>query len=378
MLQVLIYIADAILLVILSVLFVRLKKAQRIYKAPTYTTEIAQEADLPSVSVCIPARNEQHALTDCLQRVLDSTYQKLEIIVLDDVSGDNTSALIKSFASEGVRFVKGSPLKEGWIGKNHAYQELLEEASGTYVLFVDVDTVLAPNAIENIVRYAISQRLTMLSVLPRRNDGWRASVIFSPLRFFWEILFASAKRPASASNAWLVRRDSLQKELGGFESIKNTVRPAEVFAAALAKSERYKFIMSSESFGVGFEKKWRSQLITSVRLLYPLLGKNLLVAIFALFDLCLLLVPFVVLIYESIVGDFSLALLIVTTVTAIGYSLLYASYAHAVWKKGWLAAFILWPLIVVQELLLVLSSVWQYSRGTLKWKGRSIQPEVRN
>ena len=64
-------------------------------------------------------------MNDCLERVVASTYPKLEIIVLDDHSQDNTSALIKSFAHKGVRFVEGTKLPEGWLGKNHALQLLL-------------------------------------------------------------------------------------------------------------------------------------------------------------------------------------------------------------------------------------------------------------
>ncbi|MCD8561812.1 glycosyltransferase, partial [Candidatus Saccharibacteria bacterium] len=135
-----------------------LRKVFQQHKAPHYTSSLTDGSDMPSVSVCIPARNEQHALADCLQRVIASTYERLEIIVLDDVSGDDTSALIRSFAQDGVRFVQGKALPPGWLGKNHALQGLLEEASGSYVLFMDVDTRLEPQAIEHLVRYAQSHR----------------------------------------------------------------------------------------------------------------------------------------------------------------------------------------------------------------------------
>ena len=171
------------------IMAVRLRAIFRATKPPKYTTPLGDETDLPSVTVCIPARNEQHALTDCLERVLASTYQKLEIIVLDDVSGDDTSALIKSFASSGVRFIQGDPLPQEWLGKNHALEELLREANGTYILFMDVDTRVEPQAIERIIRYAVSHTIDMVSVLPFRNDGWRGSVLASPLRFFWSLLF---------------------------------------------------------------------------------------------------------------------------------------------------------------------------------------------
>ena len=48
-------------------------------------------------------------MTDALHRVIASTYPKLEIIVLDDLSADKTPALIKAFAQDGVRFIEGGP-----------------------------------------------------------------------------------------------------------------------------------------------------------------------------------------------------------------------------------------------------------------------------
>jgi hypothetical protein len=49
--------------------------------------------------------------------------------VFNDQSGDNTSFLIKSFAHAGVRFIDGSPLPEGWLGKNFAQHHLYRESS---------------------------------------------------------------------------------------------------------------------------------------------------------------------------------------------------------------------------------------------------------
>jgi cellulose synthase/poly-beta-1,6-N-acetylglucosamine synthase-like glycosyltransferase len=81
--------------------------------------------ELPSVSVCIPARNEMHVMTECLESVLASTYPKLEVIVLDDRSEDTTSTLVKAFARDGVRFVEGKKLPPGWLGKNYALLRFL-------------------------------------------------------------------------------------------------------------------------------------------------------------------------------------------------------------------------------------------------------------
>lgn len=376
MLEVIITIAFLVLTVLLIGIAIQLRRAYRRFKAPTASSALGQEVDLPSVSVCIPARNEQHALTDCLERVVASTYEKLEIIVLDDVSGDDTSALIKSFASEGVRFVKGTELPNEWLGKNHALQGLLEEASGSYILFMDVDTRLSPSAIENMVRYTISKNASMLSVLPRREDGWRGSVIASSLRYFWELLFNRRLFPATASNAWLIRRNVLETQFQGFERFKKAIQPEAKIAAELAKANQYQFLISSQEFGVAFEKKWRSQLITGVRLLFPILNKDTALAAVAFIDLLLLLLPFGVLISIFFV-DFSYVHLYALVLVIFSY-VLYGSYTKRVWREGWLAGTLLWPLLIIQEMGIVLASVIQYKRQAVTWKGRVIRPEVRN
>ena len=64
-------------------------------------------ADLPTVTVAIPARNETEDLAFCIESLVASNYPKLEILVLDDCSQDNTPEVIKSFAHKGVRFLSG-------------------------------------------------------------------------------------------------------------------------------------------------------------------------------------------------------------------------------------------------------------------------------
>ncbi len=378
MLEVILYITNIVLVAVLVLMFRQLLRSIKRSTPPAYHSKMGNDTDLPSVTVCIPARNEAHALMDCLQKVVVSDYLKLEIIVLDDVSGDDTSALIKSFASEGVRFVQGSALPHGWLGKNHALQGLLEEASGSYVLFMDVDTRLSSRAVEHTVRYALTHRASMVSVLPRREDGWRASIWLSPLRYFWELIFNRRLWPSTASNAWLIRREVLLKRFDGFKSFKNAVQPEAKIAAELAATNEYRFLLGSEHFGVAFEKKWRSQLITSVRLLYPLLGNQVSLSVLAFLDLLLLIAPFLTLYVFIPAGLISLPLAFFTALVCLGYCALYATYTRQVWRHGWLVGAFLWPVIVLQEAILVIASVLQYTRRTVKWKGRLIRPEVRS
>lgn len=342
---------------------------------PKRRADSAISAPLPSVTVCIPARNETHAMTECLERVLASTYPKLEIIVLDDRSVDDTSVLIKSFAHAGVRFVSGSALPKGWLGKNHALEGLLKEASGAYLFFLDVDTRLKPHTISELMQYTLREEATMVSVLPRREDGWRMSVLFSPLRYFWELLFHHTLAPAAASNAWVVKRKELQA-YGGFASLKDAVKPEAHLAAYFAHTSRYRFMIGDEATGVSFEKKWRSQLMTSVRLLSPQLGGNWAALAIVVADLLLLFSPFFIL--TLFAGQLSVVAFWLSVVALMLFSVIYALYTHRVWRRGWLLAFFLWPLIVFQEIILMIASYIMYRRGVVTWKGRPVRSGVQS
>jgi len=361
-----------ILLVIAwGVAMVRLLLLTRRFSHREWVTPRQTIEHIPSVSVCIPARNEMHAMTECLESIISSTYPKLEIIVLDDSSSDTTSTVIKAFAHEGIRFVEGSTLPTGWLGKNHALQELLGQASGTYVLFMDVDTRLQPDTIEQLVAYTQDQKQAMISVLPRREDGWRASVLFSPLRYFWELIFHRKNMPASASSAWMIERQLLIDQ-GGFVPMKAAIQPESVLAAQL--TSRYHFLIGSPSLGVSYEKKWRSQLATSSRLLFPLLGKRVWLALLATAGLFLLLCPVIVLL--STIGDGWHRINYAASTVYLLYALPYGIYTLRVWRRGWWLAALLWPVIVLQEAVLVIISIQRYLFKRVTWKGRPVTVDV--
>ncbi len=371
MLQVLLYVLYAVLLGMFLLAAVRLRYAYTHFKMKALMTSVGSKDSLPSVTVCIPARNETHAMTDSLERVIASTYPKLEIIVLDDLSGDDTSALIKAFAHEGIRFVEGSKLPEGWLGKNHALQALLKQASGTYVLFMDVDTRLSPESIEQLVAYTLQEDALMVSVLPRREDTPRASAFFSPLRYFWEIMFHRRDFPATASGAWMIHRQTLLDKWQGFTQFKDAIQPESRISADLMASNKYRFLIGTELLGISYEKKWSSQVGTSIRLLFPLLGGKIVNMVIAGLDLLIASAPLFV-ILSGVFAGWGINQLI-GGIFYLLFTSLYALYLRKVWKSAWLIGGFLWPYAVIQEAVLVIMSAVRYAQKAVTWKGRLVK-----
>ena len=78
----------------------------------------------PSISVIVPARNEEEAVEEALGSLLAQEYPgRLEVVVVDDRSTDATPEVLAGLASrwpERLRVVRVEELPHGWLGKNHA------------------------------------------------------------------------------------------------------------------------------------------------------------------------------------------------------------------------------------------------------------------
>ena len=360
-----------------------LLSSQRYRLAGSTIEKIHWEEDTPTVSLCIPARNETHALADCLASALSSDYPKLEIIVLDDCSQDTTSQVIRGFAHDGVRFVKGDAPSDGWLGKNNAYQVLSQQARGEYLVFMSVDTRIETKTISQIVGYMQLKKLSMVSILPRRYDGLRSSVLFAPLRYFWQLLLPLKINTPLATSIWSIRADSLQ-QTGGFEAFRDDIHVENTIASQLENKNQYRFLVANNDLAVNYEKKWASQVQTAIRLWYPALGKNVglgLLAVVAHFVLFVL--PFVVFVgglLHLTSGSFVLPLSFVLSLCAsFLYIGLYVAYIKKTKRINSLSdvlvvlvSIFLLPFLAVQEMVLIIASFIQYKRGKVDWKGRNV------
>lgn len=322
---------------------------------------VVDAANLPTVSVCIPARNETHAMTQCLERVVASDYPKLEVIVLDDGSRDNTSVLIKSFAHSGVRFIEGRPLPERWLGKNYAQSVLAKESSGKYLFYMDVDTLVERHTITRLVSYAIKNDVSMVSVVPLRSDSWQTSNLMATMRHFWTLTRFTPNHPRAASNAWLIERSVMLSELDNDDTLPQSMLMETSIANTLAEQHKYRLVMSNPWLGIRYEKQWMAQVETSIRLLYPQCDTYVLQVMWLVVLLAVGLIPYVIAWWQP------WAYVLISIQILLAYY-----YMSRVWLKYPLAGALWLPFTLLQEIWLLVLSVYHYKRGTVTWKGRPI------
>ncbi len=103
----------------------------------------------PFVSCVVAAYNEPLIIKRCVNSLLNSTYKNKEIIVVNDASTDSTKEALDEFKGiEGVRIIH---LKKN-IGKKGAITEGLKIAKGNIFVFTDSDCVVAPDAIDTMIK----------------------------------------------------------------------------------------------------------------------------------------------------------------------------------------------------------------------------------
>ncbi len=128
---------------------------------------------LPSVTILIPAKNEETNIVRCVESLLAQDHKELDIIVIDDRSTDLTSKLVTEIAQKDkrVRLLKIEHCPDGWSGKNHALVEGVKLAKHDILVFTDADTYHYPHCITTAVAYAVDNKVDMMSINPHLVAG---------------------------------------------------------------------------------------------------------------------------------------------------------------------------------------------------------------
>lgn len=144
---------------------------------------------LPSISVIVPARNEERQIRNGLTTLLKSTGVKLEVIAVNDRSTDATGQIMDEIATadKRLRVIHIRELPDEWLGKNHAMHVASEVATGELLLFTDGDIIYEPKAIEISVRHFVKNQLQHLCILPRMLPG---SIFENAVVTFFGLAFA--------------------------------------------------------------------------------------------------------------------------------------------------------------------------------------------
>lgn len=123
--------------------------------------------DAGLVSVIIPVYNVEDYLKECIDSVLQQTYSKIEIILLDDGSLDNSLQICKQYADLDQRICV---YHQENLGVSVTRNRGIDLARGNYILFVDADDIIDADMIEKMLLYNQKNYITITN-LGKINDS---------------------------------------------------------------------------------------------------------------------------------------------------------------------------------------------------------------
>ena len=106
-------------------------------------------ATMPKVSIIMPSYNKEAYIAKAIESVINQTYKDWELIVIDDMSTDNSVEIIKSFTDDRIVFFEN----ETNIGMAANRNRALEMAKGEYIALLDADDITTDIRIGTEVAY---------------------------------------------------------------------------------------------------------------------------------------------------------------------------------------------------------------------------------
>ena len=188
----------------------------------------------PLVTVVVPARNEAANVERCLRSILASEYRKIQLILVDDRSTDDTGAIAERIQAADARLtvLRGDEPPKGWYGKQWACWQAFQLAQGSILLFTDADTEHGPKLLPRAVAALEERRADMVTVMPHQEMiGFWERVVQPWFFLLLGMRFGSLKRlnrnrnprHAIANGQFiLVTRDSYEW-VGGHRKVAGTV-----------------------------------------------------------------------------------------------------------------------------------------------------------
>lgn len=138
------------------------------------------------ISVCIPARNEAKSIGAALSSLLESHHDVYEVLVLDDHSEDDTPEIVAEWMkkSDRVKLLQSPTLPKDWNGKQHACWQLANFAQHEFMLFLDADVRLSPDALTRIIAEQSIRNVSLLSGFPAQETGTFSEKLLIPMMHY--------------------------------------------------------------------------------------------------------------------------------------------------------------------------------------------------
>jgi hypothetical protein len=169
-----------------------------------------QDAALPSLTIVVPACNEQAEIEAAFRSLLHLNYPQYGVVAVNDRSTDQTGAIMDRLAAEPssggkLHVLHVRDLPSGWLGKVHAMWLGAQQSRSDWLLFTDADCVFQTDSVRRAIHYASETATDHLVLFPTahmKTLGERMMIAFP------QVMSTFAMRP------WKVREPRARDHMG--------------------------------------------------------------------------------------------------------------------------------------------------------------------
>jgi len=113
----------------------------------------------PLVSIITPSYNSEKYISETIASVLAQTYKNWEMIIVDDVSTDDSLQIIEQYVQKDsrIKLIRS----KGNVGPSGARNRAIKEANGNYIAFLDSDDVWFPEKLEKQINFLTENSLVV-------------------------------------------------------------------------------------------------------------------------------------------------------------------------------------------------------------------------
>lgn len=326
---------------------------------------------LDDITIVIPARNE----ADVIRRTLEGLYRqsnRLNVILVDDNSSDNTAAIASTSPLTNLKIIQGQALPPGWSGKLWAQHQGLEFVNTPLVLLLDADIYLEDGILGTLREKKQKEKLDFISLMakPSLCRFWERALM-PTFVYFFKLLYPFALSNsnnanfASAAGGCILLDTEVIQDIGGLQSIKTAIID-DCTLAKKVKAKGYRTwtgltlsVRSQRPYGT-LSEIWNMVARTAYTQLHY---SPILLGLCSLIMALMFLTPLFVL-FSTDPELTPIAMLVFSLMATTYLPTLLFYRRNLIWVFGL-------PLIAVLYLAMTWTSAWRYWNGEKsRWKNR--------
>ena len=221
---------DILTLGLMTISFISIYFSIYVLYCSTFRKRYAKLKSYPTISILIPAYNEEKNIEKTIKACLRLNYpkQKLDIIVINDGSTDSTSKICKPYASKGLIKLIDKRKNEG---KVKSINKVLKKIKSEFFCVVDADTLLSPNSLKQMLKCFNDEKVAaVLAPLQPKNSKknflTKLQLIDYRLSYFFRSIFTFDNANFIMNGASMYRTEIIKK-VGYFDE-KNLTEDLEI------------------------------------------------------------------------------------------------------------------------------------------------------